>query len=174
MAAALHRADSQSTPYQTNHTAGAASSPRLTAATAATAAASPFGRSSGSSTAPTAVGAAVGSSGMLDRLRRVGSSSGSSVGSSSSNGPAGAAAAGAQQQQQQAAGQHSRLSKVTGWCGDGWWPLEGAGKACCHTLVNHLCCVRCYILSPPYALCTVLLCPNPFLRCTTSSLHTQQ
>jgi hypothetical protein len=121
LASALHRADSQSTPYNSNATgqlaasaaAAATSSPRIGTPGAAGSTASPFGRGSSSAAATPTGQAAVSStaSSMLDRLRRVGSNSGSII---ASGGSSPVAAAAGQQQQQQQGGQHSRLSKVTG------------------------------------------------------------
>lgn len=124
LGAALHRADSQSTPYLTNNTTPAAAtgnSPRISTPGGAL---SPFGRSGSSSTAAPAAspgvtaGAGSSSGSMLDRLRRVGSSSGS-VGSTSGSPTAAAASgagggAGVQQSGHSTQQQSSRLSKVTG------------------------------------------------------------
>lgn len=128
LSAALHRADSQSTPYNTNHAAaGVASSPSMAAA-----APSPFSRSSTAAAAggnPSAAAPAAGSGGMLDRLRRVGSNSGGSITSSNSGGGIPAAAAAGS-----TGAQHSRLSKVTG---------EEVLPFACRAILGRLCSSSC-------------------------------
>lgn len=121
LAAALHRADSQRTPYNPagTGTTGASHSPRMS-----TSAASPFGRTGGSSSAAPAVsplGGGSASGSMFDRLRRVGSSSGS-IASGSSTPTAAAAGSGGQMQAQSGQQQSSRLSKVTGALKGGCMP----------------------------------------------------